>query len=248
VRAEWQPVFIQGRPASRVSIRTARSQYQELAVPLAGRVQGTNAACAVAAAEIVLGRRIAATRVRDALLALDWPGRMQAFPGAVTVILDGAHNADSLAKLTEAVRDYYPQERVVWLFACAADKDVRGMLRALAEAGAEVVFTRTDTPRAAEPEELAGDYAALCRALSPTRTHAGWHGQAQPGQERRSPTAGRAIGQAASMAKALRQARAALTPTGAGTGLPGRGLIVACGSLYLVGAMLEHPERFDLPH
>ena len=206
----WAPAFVEGGPASRVTVRTPRSAYEDLRIPLAGRVQGVNTACAVAAAEVILGDRLDPRKLRAGFADVDWAGRMQAFPGDVTVILDGAHNADSMEKLMEAVRDYYPRERVVWLFACAADKDVAGMLTALARAGAEVVFTRTETARAAEPRDLATQYEAL---------------------------GGRVLGRNDSPAEATATARRALS---------GRGLIVICGSLYLVGEALAAPDRFGL--
>jgi len=211
VRFSWNKDFIAGKPAGRLTVRTARAAYENMVLALAGRFQGANAACAVAAAEIALGERIDAAQVRAALAAVEWPGRMEVFPGPVTVILDGAHNARSVAELCAAVADYYPGRRTVYLFAAAADKDVAGMCRELAKAGAAVVFTRTDNPRAADPEELA---AALRVA------------------------GGTVVGTNPEIAAAL-----ALAKAKAGEG----GVVVATGSLYLVGALMETVGRVNRP-
>ena len=85
------------------------------------------------------------------------------------------------------------------------------MLRALGRAGAQVLFTKTDNPRASEPQELARQYEAL---------------------------GGNVAGATASAEDAVGLARQAVGR---------RGLIVVCGSLYLVGAVLEKRERFGLP-
>jgi dihydrofolate synthase/folylpolyglutamate synthase len=199
----WTKEFITEKPAGRLTVRTARAVYDNLLLSLAGRFQGANAACAVAAAEIVLGELTDAAKVRSALAEVEWPGRMEVFPGPVTVILDGAHNARSIAELCAAVADYYPGRRTVYLFAAAADKDVAGMCRELAKAGAAVVFTRTDNPRAADPEEL----AAALRAAG-----------------------GSVLGTNPDIAAAF-----ALAKSKAGNG----GIVVATGSLYLVGALFE---------
>jgi len=210
VRVEWRKDFQAARPASRVTVHTPRAAYDDLLIPLAGRVQGTNAACAIAAAEAVLGNRVDVGRVRNALAALDWPGRMQVFPGQPTVILDGAHNAESLRHLLVAAAEYYPNRRTVIVFACAADKDIDGMVRVLADDEVPVVFTRTDNPRAADPAELAD----VLRSAG-----------------------GTVLGAWADPVEALRSSRDSAGP---------QGVVVVCGSLYLVGAVLECPDRFRL--
>jgi len=207
VQYSWTKDFIAGKPAGRVTVRTARGAYENVLLSLAGRFQGANAACAVAAAEIVLAERLDAEKMRAALAAVDWPGRMEVIPGPVTVILDGAHNARSIAELCAAVAEYYPGRRTVYLFAAAADKDVVGMCRELATAGAAVIFTKTENPRAAEPEELA---AGLREA------------------------GGTVVGMNPEIAAAF-----ALAKAKAGEG----GVVVATGSLYLVGALLEKEKR-----
>ena len=210
VRVDWWKAFDAARPASRVAVHTAQSVYDDLLIPLAGRVQGTNAACAIAAAETFLGDRLDVRHVHDALAALDWPGRMQAFPGEPTVVLDGAHNADSLRQLLVSVAEYYPGRRTAIVFACAADKDIAGMMRVLADDDAPVIFTRTDNPHAADPEELADALRAA---------------------------GGTVLDASPEPADALRSARRSAGP---------RGVVVVCGSLYLVGAVLAAPDRFGL--
>lgn len=211
VTLDWTAAFDEaGRPAGRVTVRTPRATYADLSLPLAGRVQGTNAACAVVAAEIVLGERMEPQKVAAALAGVEWPGRMQTFPGPVTVILDGAHNADSVRQLLAAVAEYYPALPSVVVFASAADKDIPGMMAALAECRSQVIFTRTNNPRAADPQDLAASLTAA---------------------------GGTPLGAFDQPTDSVRAAREAVR---------GNGVIVICGSLYLVGAVLESPADFRL--
>ena len=198
----WKPIRVEGRPAGRITLGDFGPEYHRLVIPLPGRVQATNALCAIVACDWVLGDVMCCRTVREALAALQWPGRMQTFPGKPTVILDGAHNADSLRQLLASAKDYYPNISPVVVFASAADKDIDGMMTVLAESGAGVVFTRTDNPRAALPSELAEAFRAA-------------HGTAIAASDR--------------LSDALVTARTTAGPDG---------LVLVCGSLYLVGELL----------
>jgi len=203
----WFPAEQAGRPGGRFSVQTPAATYDNLFIPLMGEHQAVNAATAVAAAERTppLAGRLMPDLAREALVGLRWPGRMEYVPGAPATVLDGAHNRASMERLLEALAAHFPDRRDAVVFAAAADKDVDGMLTALAgrPGATPVVFTRTDTPRAAEPGDLAARYAALGGGEAETAADAG---------------------------EAVRRARAAADDDG---------LVVVCGSLYLVGEVRE---------
>jgi len=207
VTYQWAPAERHGRPGVRFSVRTPAAAYDDLFMPLMGEHQAVNAATALAAAERVpaLAKRLTPDLAREALARLRWPGRMEYVPAAPPMLLDGAHNRASMERLLEALAAHFPNRRVAVVFGAAADKDVDGMLGVLARhpEATSVVFTRTNHPRAAEPDDLAARYAAL------------GGGDAAP---------------VADAAEAVRQARAAAGDDG---------LVVVCGSLYLVGEVME---------
>jgi len=203
----WSPAERGGRPGVRLSVRTPAAAYEDLFLPLMGEHQAVNAASALAAAEQtpLLAECLTPDVARDALAGLHWPGRMEYVPGRPPVILDGAHNGASMACLMEALGRHFPNRRAAIVFGAAADKDIDGMLAALAERMPEapVVFTRTNNPRAAEPEDLSARY----------RARGGAEAAAVP-----------------DAAEALRRADHLAGPDG---------LVVVCGSLYLVGEAKE---------
>ena len=126
-------------------------------VPLIGRHQVENAACAVAALDILSqqGLCIPGDAVQQGLRAVRWPGRMEVLSREPLVLGDGAHNPYSMQVLRVALEEWFPGKRWVVVFGASADKDVAGMLEVLLPISDYVIVTRSDHPRAAAPVELA---------------------------------------------------------------------------------------------
>jgi len=208
----WSPAERDGRPGVGLSVQTPAAAYDDLFLPLMGEHQAVNAATALAAAERTpaLAQCLTPDLAREALARLHWPGRMHYVPGEPATLLDGAHNRASMERLLEALAAHFPNRRLAFVFGAAADKDVDGMLVVLAgrPEGTAVVFTRTNNPRAAEPDDLTARYAELGGGAV-------------------------AAGDAATAAAPAEAVRRAAGEAG------GDGLVVVCGSLYLVGEVME---------
>lgn len=149
-------------------------------VGLRGRHQAVNAAVADAVLDALESAGIArvdAAARRTGFAQARWAGRLELFGveggrGQIDVVLDGAHNPAGAAALARALDDLRPflgRDRLeargkdplptVLLTATMADKDVDGLVAALAGAvslrGARVVATTTGSERALPPGELA---------------------------------------------------------------------------------------------
>jgi dihydrofolate synthase/folylpolyglutamate synthase len=136
----------------------AAGTYDDVFLPLYGEHQAHNAACAVAAAEALLGAGpggLDADVVRAALADADSPGRLEVLRGGPTILVDAAHNPAGAAVLAEAVRESFTFTRLVGIVGVLADKDAEGILGALEPVLDEVVVTRSTSPRAIDPDELA---------------------------------------------------------------------------------------------
>jgi len=132
--------------------------YEDVFLPLYGEHQAHNAACAVAAAEALLGATaggLDADVVRAALSDADSPGRLEVLRGGPTVLVDAAHNPAGAAVLADALREAFTFTRLVGVVGVLADKDAEGILGALEPVLDEVVVTRSTSPRAIDPGELA---------------------------------------------------------------------------------------------
>jgi dihydrofolate synthase/folylpolyglutamate synthase len=133
-------------------------------IPLLGRFQVENAAVAYAALRTAQARGLplAPQALAEGFAQTRWAGRFEVVRRRPALVVDGAHNADSAARLAEAVRDYFPGRRVCLVFGASADKDVAGMLSALLVPSTgvrHVITTQAVHPRAMDPEALA-DLAA----------------------------------------------------------------------------------------
>ncbi len=137
---------------------SAAGTYEDVFLPLYGEHQAHNAACAVAAVEALLGTGAGGLDpdvVRAALADADSPGRLEVLRGGPTVLVDAAHNPAGAAVLAEALRESFTFTRLVGVVAVLAVKDAEGILGALEPVLDEVVVTRSTSPRAIDPGELA---------------------------------------------------------------------------------------------
>ncbi|MFL5710994.1 MAG: glutamate ligase domain-containing protein, partial [Chloroflexota bacterium] len=140
-------------------------------VGLRGRYQAANAAIADATLDALEAAGIAtvpAEARRRGYAAAVWPGRLELIrTGDRDVLLDGAHNPAGAAALAASLDDLLPYLMagpMTLVTASMSDKDVAGVVAALASsaalAGSTVVCTSLDGPRALP----AVDLAALWRA------------------------------------------------------------------------------------
>jgi dihydrofolate synthase / folylpolyglutamate synthase len=193
-------------------------------VGLRGRHQAANVAIADALLDALAAAGIADVRDearRNGYAAATWPGRLELLEvDGRDVLLDGAHNPAGAAALATALEDLRPHLTpgpVTLLTASMADKDVAGVVAALARSSAladvRIVTTQIDAARALPAGELAAMWAtALAR---------GGAGHVATSASRASR-----ITVEPDIARALDRAL---------TG--GSGAIVVAGSLYLVGAV-----------
>jgi dihydrofolate synthase/folylpolyglutamate synthase len=194
-------------------------RLRETRIGLRGRHQAANASVADGVLDALEAAGIAtasAEERRRGYAAATWPGRLELIgPSDVTrgreVLLDGAHNADGAVALATALDDLRPHLApgpLTFVMAAMRDKDVAGIVTALAGAraleGATVVATSLAMPRALDAPAIASAW----------RAHA--------------PGVG-AVEVVPDPADAIDRAVATAGPEGS------RGPVVVAGSLYLVG-------------
>lgn len=140
-----------------IDVRTPYGSYEDLRVPLLGWHQCENAALAVATADLLRGRgfAITPTALRRGLAQAHWPGRLEVLGRRPLIVVDGAHNVDSAAKLAQALVDCFPARRRILMLGTSRDKDIPGIVGALAPVADCMVATASAHPRAAEPATIA---------------------------------------------------------------------------------------------
>ena len=146
----------------RFSVRVGDDVVSDLRVGLAGAHQRDNAALAVATLITLRTRGVAVTddAIQRGVSGVRWPGRLEsAHRSGLHYLFDAAHNVDGCVALGAHLATLPRTRKRTLLFAAMSDKDHAQMLAALAPHFDAIVYTRPNTPRAAEPESLTGHAA-----------------------------------------------------------------------------------------
>lgn len=164
--AGTQPAFAVQAAAAPARFWQEAWRHAALEVALLGAHQLENAATAVAAAHVLLNTANGVTppsfdlerAIRSGLSQTRWPARFEVVrqsPTGPAVVIDGAHNADSAAKLAAALRSHMTYDRLWLVLGVGADKDLAGIVAPLAplSAGAWAVAARH--PRSRRASEVA---------------------------------------------------------------------------------------------
>jgi dihydrofolate synthase/folylpolyglutamate synthase len=140
----------------RVRLRTARAEYAGVRLALRGRHQLTNAATAVALAELLAedGFSISREHVIEGLERAEHAGRLELDERQrPRVLYDGAHNAAGARALRAYLEEFAP-EGVTLVFGAMRDKELEEIGRELFPAARHLVLTSPQNPRAATVAEL----------------------------------------------------------------------------------------------
>jgi dihydrofolate synthase/folylpolyglutamate synthase len=144
-------------------VQTPRQTYRFF-LPLLGAHQVENAAAALMGIESLrdTGVDMQPEQAATALESIRWPGRLEVVRREPVVIVDGAHNAASAARLAETLRDLSEgrDPGIELVIGTLADKDLVGIVRALAPAASRVYAVEPNHPRARAAAEIASAFAA----------------------------------------------------------------------------------------
>lgn len=158
-------------PHSRVCLTSSTSRFEHLPVPLRGEHQAHNCGLALAmldklkAHQFTLPEEKVITGLRDTQLA----GRMEQVWSQPRVLIDGAHNSNSIQALIRALGAHISYDSLVMIFGCGQDKDVTGMLKQVSLGADKVIFTRAKAnPRACEPEDLLSKFTDVSGKMAQT--------------------------------------------------------------------------------
>ncbi|MGH9160520.1 MAG: bifunctional folylpolyglutamate synthase/dihydrofolate synthase [Vicinamibacteraceae bacterium] len=148
-------------------LRTPVREYGPLRLALRGAHQAVNAMVAVRLLETLAahGIDVPAHAIVTALSATHWPGRLQRLrlDNGRELVLDGAHNPAGAAALAAWLRATFPGNRLPLVFAAMNDKDVAGMLGALAAVSSRLVLTEVESTRRLPAVSI----AATARTVAP---------------------------------------------------------------------------------
>ena len=121
-------------------------------------------------------------------LKTTWAGRFEVISSDPLIILDGAHTLNSIKLTLDTLNKLYENEKVDLLFACAADKDIKDISKALQYRFNHVYITRPGDVKHSDLQsadeafknaeidyELNADYKAMINKALSTATQEGNH-------------------------------------------------------------------------
>ena len=127
---------------------------------LRGDYQIPNAATCLAALDALHeSLPVSANDVRTGLLTAENPGRFQVLPGRPMVILDVAHNPAAAAALAHGMARLPRADRTLAVFAMLEDKDIGGVIRAVAPQIDAWLVSGIEGPRGADAARMRAELA-----------------------------------------------------------------------------------------
>ena len=125
--------------------------YANNPLALAGAHQKQNASLAIAALRAG-GIAFEQDAIARGLETIEWPARFQRWDERT--IIDGAHNPAGAQVLAKAWREQFGDERATLILAVLRDKDVAGIVRALAPIAQRIILPPARSERAFAPADL----------------------------------------------------------------------------------------------
>jgi dihydrofolate synthase/folylpolyglutamate synthase len=131
-------------------------KYQNLNIKLLGKHQLTNAATAVACVELLRMNNINIPKqaIKQGLEDTRWPARLEKIRENPKVFLDAAHNPASAKALRESFKSLFNSHKPILVLGISSDKDIKGVINQLKDLSKDIILTKADNPRAAEPADL----------------------------------------------------------------------------------------------
>ena len=132
------------------TFQTANELYENVCLNLRGRHQLENASIAIVAAENLKDFSISRAAIVKGLETAEHAGRLE-FVGKF--LYDGAHNTAGAKALGEFLQEF-SQNKITLVFGAMRDKDLSEIASILFPLAENLILTRAENPRSAEPEKL----------------------------------------------------------------------------------------------
>ncbi len=144
--------------SQRFDLRSPFGNYYDLEIKLRGRHQLENAACAVGMAKALEKKTrwtISDEAVRQGIRDTSWPGRLEKVSGPMKIVLDGAHNPESVKRMLEGLKRHFRFSDLIVVLGVSKDKDIDGILDQILPEASCLIATQASNPRALPARDIA---------------------------------------------------------------------------------------------
>ena len=141
-----------------LSVKSAFGEYNRIKIRMLGQHQMVNAAVAIGAVDALRfhGINIDPSYIRQGIYKAFWPGRCEIIRRNPLVVLDGAQNVASVNALKETIINNFEYKNLILVLGISSDKDIKGICKNLYDLASIVILTKSNNPRAVDPNLLAG--------------------------------------------------------------------------------------------
>ncbi|MEW6058733.1 MAG: folylpolyglutamate synthase/dihydrofolate synthase family protein [Actinomycetota bacterium] len=146
---------LQAVGGQRIAVRGRYATYDDLMLPMFGDHTARHAATAIVALESLLERELSLRTTRAVLSRTSSPGRLEVVGRHPLVVLDGAHNPAGAHALAAALTDAFAWRRLHLVMAVSSNKDLDGIVRALAPLADRGYATRNTSGRSGPASRVA---------------------------------------------------------------------------------------------
>ncbi len=135
-------------------------KLEDLKPSLLGERQSLNLASALTAFLVFFEKnnlKIDENKIKKAVSSTYWPARMQILSEKPLIILDGAHNEDSLTKTYEEIKELFPDKDIITIFSAMKDKNLDKMVNIVKDNSKKVIFTYSGVSRSIDEKYVKED-------------------------------------------------------------------------------------------
>lgn len=143
--------------SQRFDLKGPLGNIYDVEIRLRGYHQIENAALAYGLAKALERKTrwtVSESAVRQGLLDARWPGRLEKVSERLKIVLDGAHNTESMVRMLQGLKRHFKYSDLIVVFGSSGDKDVDGILKVLLPPSSCVILTRASHPRAMETRQI----------------------------------------------------------------------------------------------
>ncbi len=133
-------------------------EWKKLEITLPGKFQIKNT---ILALEVIgtlrrLNFKISDHAIYKGLIETEWPGRFTIIARNPIFIIDGAHNEDAAKQLSESIRFYFTNKRIIYIIGILKDKEYDKIIQETYSCAEHIITVTTPkNPRAMAAYELA---------------------------------------------------------------------------------------------
>jgi len=134
---------------------------------LLGEHQLKNAATAIDTVCILsdMGYEINEEAIKSGLLSAHWPGRLEILQHKPVLIIDGAHNEEAAIALSNSLKSYFPDKKIIFIMGVLKDKNYKPMVDTVMPLADSFITVTPNSERALSAVELAIYIRDYCKKV-----------------------------------------------------------------------------------